>query len=87
MKVKIVDNEYLKENVPRSYYKGRIGTIFTSWNFTIWVFEGVIVALILIIVNYFIFYRKHFTDDGYNSDFYGFGITIFTSIVIVSIID
>ena len=42
-KMKIADNEYLKDNVPRSYYKGRLGIIFTPMNYAIWVLEAVII--------------------------------------------
>eukprot|EP00828_Plagiopyla_frontata_P016398 TRINITY_DN2157_c0_g3_i2.p1 TRINITY_DN2157_c0_g3~~TRINITY_DN2157_c0_g3_i2.p1 ORF type:complete len:317 (+),score=33.80 TRINITY_DN2157_c0_g3_i2:620-1570(+) len=82
-KKKIQDNNYLKYNLPKSYYRGRLGQAFTPKQFSYWVIEGVIISLMLFVINYYIFVNGIATSEGYTTQFWGFGITLFTSTIII----
>lgn len=72
----------VKELYPHLYYLGQKSLIFNKRNYLIWTGSGILQALLIFLVNYFIYYQSILNDEGHNGSFWIIGITSFTSVIL-----
>lgn len=75
--------EEVKALYPYLYYVGQRSLIFTKTNYLIWTGSGILQALMIFLVNYFMYKNAILVESGKNGGLWIIGITSFTSIIII----
>ena len=73
--------EYVYDLVPRLYYIGRRGLIFTYLNYSIWMIIALLHSLYIFLITYFVFAYSIMDKDGRNTDMWGFSLCMFFSVM------
>ena len=79
----LVQDQYLRSQIPKLYYVGQNKTIFTASRFAGWVLWAMFQSLILFGVNYYVFTEVILDQNGTNGDMWSFSITYFTTIILL----
>lgn len=69
--------------MPDIYYVSQKKTIFQGMSFVAWVIVGLIDGFAIFFVTFFIFVDSAFNSEGFNTDLWGFSLTMYSSIVLV----
>lgn len=78
------DGEFVKKNIPYTYYQGREGLIFNIRNFLMNILTAVGESIIIFFfVEYMMFYSVPQNGRGYVADFWSNSLTQFTCIILV----
>jgi phospholipid-transporting ATPase len=83
--VKIEERPYIKKYFPRLYYVGQQNKLFSIPLYLRSVAQGMVQAVIILLVCHFALYDEIIASDGKNSDFWFFSITFYTSVIFVSV--
>lgn len=79
----VVQDAFLKSEIPKLYSVGQNKTIFTTSRFIGWVLWAIFQSLILFALNYLVFEFIIFNKEGLNGDLWSFSITYFTTIILL----
>ena len=79
----ILEDQYLKNNIPRLYYIGQEKTLFTTNRFMGWVMWAIFQSIILFGLNFLVFEDVVLNKEGYTGDLWTFSITYFTTIILL----
>ena len=74
---------YIKQKMPLIYYLGQENHIFNLYMFIYWVGTGVLQALVIFGLSYFVLGQAIINTGGQTCSLWALSITIFTSIVFV----
>jgi len=75
--------ETVKQYLPRLYYIGQRGLVFTYLNYTIWIIAAVLHSLMAFLVTYFVFQTLIMDEEGKNSDLWSYSVCLFFSTIII----
>lgn len=79
----VIEDQYLKDQIPKLYYVGQLKTVFTTLRFLGWVLWAIFQSLILFGLNLLVFNYVILKETGINSDLWSFSITYFTTIILL----
>lgn len=79
----VIQDAFLKSEIPKLYAVGQNKTIFTTSRFVAWVLWAIFQSLVLFGLNYLVFEYIIFNNEGLNGDLWSFSITYFTTIILL----
>ncbi|CAG9311668.1 unnamed protein product [Blepharisma stoltei] len=73
----------IRDLVPKCYNTGRLNEIFTPYNFSIWIGNGLFHSFIVYFIPFYAAEYGMLTEDGLNHDLWSFSITSFSCVILI----